>query len=268
MVEIANSFQAPFLYSPFIKSISHAAVSEHRTFRKQLLQDFPSIFLSLQNNNIRLSLVTSDSEIQSSTLLPLSNSASASSSPSLPPTTSSPATPSSLSSEFAVSSSLLTILNSINPKNKEARMRAIREEIWALKYKQDAKDFDFVYDDISGKMKKVKKKVKKRNKKNRLKNPSGSEEELVEQYETQKEEEIVILPPSHKTLSIAELSKLMKVSSNDIIKELLVKDGLMISLNQTLTKAQIIKILQTWKKQWQESDYIPPLEEEEEEEKE
>jgi hypothetical protein len=99
-----------------------------------------------------------------------------------------------------------------------------------------------------------------------LKNPSASEEELVEQYVTQKEEEIVILPPSHKTLSIAELSKLMKVSSNDIIKELLVKDGLMISLNQTLTKAQIIKILQTWKKQWQESDYIPPREEEEEKE--
>jgi 16S rRNA G966 N2-methylase RsmD len=241
-MEIAGSFQTPFFYSPLLKSIT----------RNQPFQQLP---FSLQNERSLLQRQPLHCEKDTSTSPdPIGSATAPSSTPVVLPSTSTFSSSSS-SSDPLVSSSLLSVLNSIQPDNKWARMNAIRDEIWALKRKQDAKEFDYVYDDFSGKMKKVKKKVKKRKKHNSLKNLSGSAEEYTEEEdEAAKEEKIVFLPPSHKTLCIAELSKLMKVSSNDIIKELLLKDGLLISLNQTLTKEQIVKILQSWKKQWIEAD--------------
>jgi small GTP-binding protein len=150
-------------------------------------------------------------------------------------------------------------------KYRDLRFQRIRDDILLEKGRSDQRDYEWKEDVMTGRLRRVKKKSKKRKRK---KGGEAIKEESWKDFAAVMIDPSEIIPlPLDESFSIPTLARISKVETSEIMKYLLMNEGLMININQIISRDIAIKLLTAWKRPWRdenEEEMERRLEEEEE----
>jgi GTP-binding protein EngB required for normal cell division len=158
-------------------------------------------------------------------------------------------------SSSAASSSFVNKTQLIRERKfRDLRFQSIRDEILLEKGRSLERDYEWKENVMTGELRRVKKKSKKKKKK---KGGKTAEEEpsWKESSSTLMIDPSEIIPlPFDSSFTIPTLARISKIEASDIIKHLLMNEGLMININQIISRDIAIKLLTAWKRPWRDEN--------------